>query len=73
MATVTKAVQTPMSNHRERETTISARVIKSIAVSMSYAEMDSLVRTFGRSYDELTTNERIVQAEFTAAVQEIRF
>ncbi len=60
-------------NRHEHETTIAARVIKTISVSMSLAEMDALVATFGRDRGSLTTPEQRLQAEFIEAVEEVRF
>jgi hypothetical protein len=57
----------------ERETSIHAHIVRSIAVTMSMAEMDTLSMSLGKSRDELTPGELAVQAEFLSAVEEARF
>ena len=57
---------------RERETSITARIIRTISISMSITELDSLIQTFGRTGDELTPIERTIQQEFINAVEELR-
>jgi hypothetical protein len=57
----------------ERETSIHAHIVRSIAVTMSMAEMDTLAMSLGKSRDELSPGERAVQQEFLSAVEEARF
>jgi hypothetical protein len=59
--------------HGERQTSVTAHVVRSIAVTMSMIEMDTLVHSLGRMRDELTDSERTVQDEFVAAVETARF
>lgn len=69
----TNALQVEEVRSQDRQTTISAHVVRSLSVTMSYAEMDTLVTSFGRSRDELTAGQRQVQDEFVMAVEEVRF
>jgi hypothetical protein len=57
----------------ERHTSVTAHVVRSIAVTMSMIEMDTLVHSLGRMRDELTDSERAMQDEFVAAVEMVRF
>lgn len=56
----------------EKETSILARVIRTVSVSMSFAEMDMLIGTFGRNRDNFTTGEQRIVDEFVMAVDAIR-
>lgn len=56
----------------EKETSILARVIRTVSVSMSFAEMDTLIGTLGRDRGELTRGELAIQDEFASAVDAIR-
>lgn len=58
---------------QEKATSIVAHVVRSISVTMSAAEMDVLVGTFGRSRDELSRGELDVLDEFTREVETVRF
>lgn len=62
----------PTPAPREKETSITARIIRTISISMSISELDSLIQTFGRTGDELTPTERTIQREFITAVEELR-
>ena len=53
-------------------TSISARTVLTISVSMSVTEMDTLIDSFGKSVGEMTPGERNVQAEFAQAIEDIR-
>jgi hypothetical protein len=57
----------------EKQTSISAHVIRTISVNMSMIEMDTFVGTFGRTLESLTNGERAIQDEFIRAVEEVRF
>ena len=57
----------------EKETSITAHIVRTVSVSMSLTEMDALVESLGRRHDELTIGQRTIQSEFVAAVEAVRF
>lgn len=66
-------IRTDEVNPSQRQTTISAHIVTALSVTMSTTEMDVLVRSLGKGYEELSPGERMVQAEFVAAVEAVRF
>lgn len=60
---------------RERETSISAHIVRSIAVTMSGAEMDILcgmLTRFGLRDEDISPTESIILREFIVAVESAR-
>jgi hypothetical protein len=54
-----------------RETSIQARLIRTISVSMTLAEMDLLIRIISMP-DNLSPGERAIREEFIQAIEAIR-
>ena len=55
-----------------RETSITAHIVSSICVTMSTAEMDALVNSFGKGTEYLSDIEKAVQRELMDAVYRLR-
>lgn len=67
------AVRANEARQADKETSITARIVRTVSVSMSLTEMDALVESLGRQYDELTNGQRAIQSEFVSAVEAVRF
>lgn len=63
---------TDYSRPTPRQTSISAHIVQSIAITMSASEVDTLMGAFGRNYDDLSDTERQIFAEFAERVNELR-
>lgn len=61
------------SERSEKETSISARIIRTVAVSMSITEIDLLIQSLGKARIDLSQTERMIHAEFIEAVERVRF
>jgi hypothetical protein len=57
----------------DKETSISAHIVRSISVNMSFAEIDVLVNSLGKMREDLTNGELAVQRDFTSEVERVRF
>lgn len=56
----------------QKETSVSAHIIRSIAVTMSILEMETLIDSLGVEYNNLSETQRKVQQEFADAVHALR-
>ena len=56
----------------QKETSITAHIVRSIAVTMSITEMLVLVESMGIDYERLTPNQRQIQQEFSDAIHALQ-